>query len=358
VSLTILDVLRANAQLTPDEPAILGCTGAILSYFNLHQRVEATVRQLWSAGIERNDRVAVILPGGPEMAVAFLAVASAAACAPLNPAYRAEEFEFYLSDLGARALVLPENMDSPARAIAEKLRIRVLEHVPLDRTTGLFVLEPVASPVSVGQFAEIDDVALILHTSGTTSRPKIVPLTQRNLTASAENIRNTLLLTSADRCLNVMPLFHIHGLIAGVLAPMTAGGSIVCTPGFDVSKVFDWIQEYRPTWYTAVPAMHQAVLARAPAKENAIARSALRFIRSSSSALPARVMLEMEQVFQVPVIESYGMTEASHQMASNPLPPGRRKPGSVGRPAGPEIAVMDENGRTLPEGRIGEIVIR
>jgi acyl-CoA synthetase (AMP-forming)/AMP-acid ligase II len=282
------------------------------------------------------------------MALAFLGVSSAAVCAPLNPAYRSEEFEFFLSDLGAKALVLPQEMDSPARAIAAKRGIRVLE----------LVRAAVSSPDADVQSAHADDIALILHTSGTTSRPKIVPLTHRNLTTSAENIRQSLGLTGADRCLNVMPLFHIHGLIAGVLAPIAAGGSIICTPGFDVSRFPGWLVTHRPTWYTAVPAMHQAVLARARGKQTPISGNVLRFIRSSSSPLPARVLLELEELFQVPVIESYGMTEASHQMASNPLPPGRRKPGSVGQPAGPEIAVMDANGTVVPEGSVGEIVIR
>jgi acyl-CoA synthetase (AMP-forming)/AMP-acid ligase II len=203
-----------------------------------------------------------------------------------------------------------------------------------------------------------DDVALVLHTSGTTSRPKIVPLSQRNVCTSARNIRATLALTDADRALNVMPLFHIHGLIAGLLAPLSAGGQVCCTPGFDALHFFRWMDEVHPTWYTAVPTMHQTILARAAKNQAVIRANPLRFVRSSSSALPTQVIREIEATFNAPLIESYGMTEAAHQMASNPLPPMVRKPGSVGIAAGPELAIMDQAGNLLPSGATGEIVIR
>jgi acyl-CoA synthetase (AMP-forming)/AMP-acid ligase II len=199
---------------------------------------------------------------------------------------------------------------------------------------------------------------MVLHTSGTTSRPKIVPLSQRNLCASATHIRSTLKFTGADRGLNIMPLFHIHGLIAGVLAPLSAGSMVFCTPGFNALKFFAWMDESKPTWYTAVPTMHQTILARAGKNAEVIARNPLRFLRSSSSSIPPQVIRELEEVFHAPLIESYGMTEATHQMASNPLPPAVRKPGSVGVAAGPEIAIMSEDGELLAPGGIGEIVIR
>ena len=201
-------------------------------------------------------------------------------------------------------------------------------------------------------------VSLVLHRSGTTSRPKIVPLSHRNVCASARNISSTLRLTPQDRGLHVMPLFHIHGLIAGVLAPMAAGSLIFCTPGFNALKFFAWMAECRPTWYTAVPTMHQTILARAAGNREVIAAHPLRFIRSSSSSMPPQVIAELERVFNAPLIESYGMTEAAHQMASSPLAPGRRIPGSVGQAAGPEIALMDAAGSLLASGQTGEVVIR
>jgi oxalate---CoA ligase len=200
--------------------------------------------------------------------------------------------------------------------------------------------------------------ALVLHTSGTTSRPKIVPLSGANLCASAGHIAATLRLEPADRCLNIMPLFHIHGLIAAVLASLQAGASVHCSPGFDALKVFRWFEEVKPSWYTAVPTMHQAIVARAGRNAETVAGITLRFIRSSSSSLPPQVMAELEETFGCPVIESYGMTEASHQMTSNPLPPAARYPGSVGVAAGPEVRILGLDGRFRPAGEEGEIVIR
>ena len=213
-------------------------------------------------------------------------------------------------------------------------------------------------PPAEPAFAQPQDVALVLHTSGTTSRPKLVPLTHANLCASARHIQETLRLQGKDRCLNVMPLFHIHGLMGALLASCAAGGSVVCTSGFDASQFFAWLEALQPTWYTAVPTIHQAVLALAGRNREVIGRCPLRFIRSSSSALPPAVMRDLEAALGAAVIESYGMTEASHQMCSNPLPPGERKAGSVGLAAGPEVAVMDPAGNLLSARRVGEVVIR
>ena len=335
--------------------------GLPLHYGELHALIQRSIARLNSWGIGRGDRVAIVLPNCPEMACAFVAVASACSAAPLNQAYREDEFAFYLNDLQARAVLLLAGSDTPARAVAQRLGILQIELQPLPaQGAGNFELRsnaPAAAPQRSGA-AQADEVGLILHTSGTTSRPKIVPLTQRNLCASARNIAETLQLTPADRELHVMPLFHIHGLIAGVLAPLAAGSQIYCTPGFNALKFFGWMRECRPTWYTAVPTMHQTILARAAGNMNLIRANPLRFLRSSSSSMPPQVIAELERVFQAPLIESYGMTEAAHQMASNPLPPARRIPGSVGIAAGPEIAVMDAQGQLLAPGEIGEVVIR
>jgi acyl-CoA synthetase (AMP-forming)/AMP-acid ligase II len=293
------------------------------------------------------------------MALSFVAIGAGATTAPLNPAYRAEEFEFYLSDLGAKALIVADGVDTPATGVAEKLGVPVVTLTPTpDKGAGRFVLDGGAAAGGAGTLAEPDDVALVLHTSGTTSRPKIVPLTQANLFASAGHIVDTLRLTPADRCLNVMPLFHIHGLIAATLASLAAGASVHCTPGFSALSFFGWLDEVKPSWYTAVPTMHQAILARAARNPDSVKNAQLRFIRSSSAALPTSVLAELEETFGCPVIEAYGMTEATHQMASNPLPPRPRKPGSVGVAAGPEVAIMDAAGHLLEAGETGEVVIR
>ena len=356
---TLHDLMASGAD---PAPAILAPGTVTMSFAGLRQQMEYTVATLNRVGIGRGDRVAIVLPNGPEMAMAFIAVASGATSAPLNPAYRADEFEFYLSDLNARALIVETGSASPALEVAAKLGVRVITLKPTpEHGAGRFALDtgdlPAASPAKPG-FAGADDVALVLHTSGTTSRPKIVPLSQRNVCASARNIRATTAFKPEDRGLVIMPLFHIHGLIAGVLAPLSAGSSVYCSPGFNALKFFAWMEEAKPTWYTAVPTMHQTILARAGHNKETIKNHPLRFIRSSSSSLPPQVLAELEATFGAPVIESYGMTEAAHQMASNLLPPGKRKPGTVGVAAGPEVAIMDLDGNVLPRGATGEIVIR
>jgi acyl-CoA synthetase (AMP-forming)/AMP-acid ligase II len=331
-----------------------------LTYAGLRQLVDRSIAALNGIGISRNDRVAIVLPNGPEMATAFVAIAAGATAAPLNPAYRADEFEFYMSDIGAKALIVDKGSESPAVAVARKLGVRVVElATEAGKGAGSFSLgDRGGTGVDNSRYAEPDDIALILHTSGTTSRPKIVPLAQRNICASACGIADTLHFIASDRGLNIMPLFHIHGLMAGLLAPFSAGSSVFCTPGFNALRFFAWMQEAGPTWYTAVPTMHQAILTRAAQNKAVIAANKLRFVRSSSSSLPPQVIAELEATFGAPVIEAYGMTEASHQMASNPLPPAMRKPGTVGIAAGPQIAIMDEAGDVLPAGATGEIVIR
>ncbi|MSO90337.1 MAG: AMP-dependent synthetase [Acetobacteraceae bacterium] len=333
-----------------------------LSHGSLRALARKTITDLNNMGIGRNDRIAMVLPNGPEMAAAFLAVAAGATTAPLNPGYKHEEFAFYLSDLNAKALLIQRGTESPARAVAVEKKIPIIELVPEESgPTGAFTLAPgklVFGAPAHGGPAEAEDIALVLHTSGTTSRPKIVPLRQINVTASAYHIGRTLLLRPDDVCLNIMPLFHIHGLIAAVLSSVAAGGGVSCTPGYSSSRFFATFDEVKPSWYTAVPTMHQDILGLAPRNAEIIPRGRLRFIRSSSSSLPPQVMTALEAAFGVPVIESYGMTEAAHQMASNPLPPGKRFPGSVGIAAGPDVAIMSEAGDILPAGDLGEVVIR
>ncbi len=339
-------------------PAIGAPDRPWLTFAGLHEHTATVRAALDAAGIGRGDRVAIVLPNGPEMAAAFVTVAQVAVTAPLNPAYKREEFDFYLTDLKARAIILPQGDQGPAfdAARAHGLVVLRLAFDPAE-PAGTFTLQaegagPGADTAPPGP----DDVALILHTSGTTSRPKIVPLLQSNVAASAMHIGRSLALTPADRCLNVMPLFHIHGLVAAVASSLAAGGSVWCAPGFDALKFFGWMDAATPTWYTAVPTMHQTILTRAARNEATIARVPLRFLRSSSASLPPQVMLELAATFNAPVIEGYGMTEAAHQMASNPLPPRAQKPGSVGVAAGPQVRIAHEVENRLIDG-IGEIVI-
>jgi len=355
---TISQLLERGAA---DSPSLSSPGGVPLTYAELRALVSSIGGRLNEPGIGAGDRVAIVLDNGPEMAATFLSVGANATAAPLNPSYRAEEFEFYLTDLRAKLLIVRNEKDSPSIQVAEKLGIpiaRLVAHP--ERGAGTFSLIFSGSAgESSGETraATPDDIALVLHTSGTTSRPKIVPLAQRNVCASARNVASAVALTDRDRGLVIMPLFHIHGLIAALLAPLSAGGEVCCSPGFNALKFFGWLDEVRPTWYTGVPTMHQAILLRAANNAEALSRHRLRFIRSSSSSLPPTVIADLERIFGIPVVEAYGMTEAAHQMASNPLT-GTRKPGTVGPAAGPEVRIVDDRGQTVPRGATGEIVIR
>ncbi len=356
---TIPELLARKAGSAPSSPALLAPQRAPLSYQALAAHLQSTRASLRALGVAQQDRVAVVLENGPEMASAFLAVAGAAACAPLNPRYTAAEFEFYLQDLEPKLVLVREASESPVREVARAIGIGVAEvRVRDGSAAGEFTLGVAGGTARADAGAQAEDVALILHTSGTTSRPKMVPLTQRNLCVSACNIASWFALTPQDRCLNIMPLFHIHGLVGALLASLAAGASVVCTPGFSAARFFALLDEFAPTWYTAVPTMHQEILARAAGCGEIIARRRMRFIRSCSASLAPGLLEVLEKTFQAPVLESYGMTEAAHQMSSNPLPPGVRKPGSVGLPAGPEIGIMDAGGKLLASGAVGEVVIR
>ena len=349
---TLADLIQRH----PDTANAIGAPGRDwMSYGQLNSLTRTVRIFLRSAGIGAQDRVAIVLPNGPEMAAAFVTVAQSATTAPLNPAYKEDEFAFYLADLKASAIILEAGYDGPARAAAARFDLTVIE-LTATEPAGTFTLSTNVTGTAADTVPTADDVALILHTSGTTSRPKIVPLLQSNIAASARHISASLALTPADRCMNVMPLFHIHGLIAAVSSSLAAGGSVWCAPGFDALKFFGWMEDAQPTWYTAVPTMHQAILARAARNADTIANVPLRFLRSSSASLPGPVMEALAETFKAPVIEGYGMTEAAHQMASNPLGAGKQKPGSVGIEAGPLVRVAHEIENWLVTG-VGEIVI-
>jgi acyl-CoA synthetase (AMP-forming)/AMP-acid ligase II len=353
-------LLEHQAWRIPDAPAILAPGRAPLTYRRLYQHIDKVARTLRAAGIGGRDRVAVVLPNGPEMPVAILAVAACAACAPVNPALGAEELERYFADLQPRALIAQAETDSQARRVALSRGIRVLElSTAPEVEAGLFELTGVPGTVQSQEKVSPNDVALLLPTSGTTSRPKIVRQTHANLCMSAYATGAALALTETDRCLNVLPLFHGHGLTATVLASLAAGGSVVCTPGFDVKNFSVWLAAFRPTWFSAVPTMHQAILAQPSRDRERLADSRLRFVRSSSAPLAARTFMELERTFDTSVIEWYGMTETtSSPITCNPLPPRQRKAGSVGVPVGLDVAIMDEEGTLLTRGQTGEVVVR
>jgi oxalate---CoA ligase len=356
---TIYQMLRRGAEVSPEAIAITSPGYEPITYGQLVHQVDCIIKSLTDIGIARSDRIAIAMPNSAEMIAAFLGISCIGISAPLNPRCTEQEIYSLLADLPATALVVQSGDNSQAASAAQKRGLPVFEVAPVPNTICCFTLKgPALSSLARRRLPDPDDVALILHTSGTTSKPKQVLLTHRNLCASALAIRDCLRLTSSDRCLNVMPLFHIHGLVGGLLSSLAARASFVVTPDFNADHFFDRMNGFEPTWYTAVPAIHQAILRRARDRAVTMTKSRLRFIRSSSAPLASKLLDDLENVFKVPVIEAYGMTEASHQISSNPLPPCERKRGSIGVAPITEVAIVDEEGNFLTRGKSGEIVLR
>src|SRR5262249_36682021 len=317
---TIEQLIRGNARRAPSASSIASAAGDSLTWQQLVEQLEQTRAALRAFGFGPEDRIAIALENGPVLAAAFLTVAACVPCAPLNPTYSEDEFAFYLDDLHAQALITSRTTAPSAAKAAARLGIPVLECETDDSAPGRSTLTcPLRGRRNAAAAVTADSVALLLHTSGTTSKPKLVPLRHRNLIASARNMVKTLQLSAADRCLNLMPLFHIHGLVGGLLAPLVAGGSAVCAPTFRPGAFLPALRSTRPSWYTAVPTIHRAIVAEAAEQQESIERCGLRFIRSSSAPLPASLYAELVGLFRVPVLEAYSMTEAAHQMTCNPL---------------------------------------
>lgn len=347
---TLLDVLHfANSHAAIGIPEL----SVVITYDSLRQQVLGMADALASAGIGRGDRVAIALPNGLPAIVSFLAASIAGTAAPLNPAYPYEEFHFFLGDTSARVLLCPTVGAEFARSAAADRKIPVFS-VEMNEKGSVHLVDA-PSGASANQPTP-EDIALVLHTSGSTGRPKRVPLRHFQLAVSSANIANTYALSEEDVSLCIMPLFHIHGLIGSVMATLLTGGTVIVPTKFNALSFWRTVRENRVTWYSGVPTMHQLLLARTHHKPAEAAT--LRFIRSCSAPLSSELIHKMEALFGVPFVEAYGMTEAAHQMTSNPLPPRHRKAGSVGVGTGIRISVMDKEGSHLATNQRGEIVIQ
>jgi len=351
---TLIDLIgRAPADSTA---VILPEQGIRVSYGSLRAQIQNVAGQLAAAGVGRGERVASALPNGLPAIVSFLAASVAGTSAPLNPAYKEDEFKFYLEDTAAKVLLLPPDGADEARRAAEQLAVPVFA-IEMD-ASGVVSVRGIDGARTVTP-PSVDDIALVLHTSGSTGRPKRVPLKHANLSISAQNVARHYALTADDVSLCVMPLFHVHGLVASTLATLSTGGTVVVPAKFSPLSFWRVARDYDVTWYSAVPTLHQLLLARVSDRtKRPEGTEKLRFIRSCSAALPPQVMSDLEQSFGAPVLEAYGMTEAAHQMASNPLPPRAHKAGSVGPGSDVQISIMDAEGRHQATGQQGEVVIK
>ncbi|MEH2070230.1 MAG: acyl--CoA ligase [Nostoc sp.] len=344
--------------------ALVTPEGRSLTYKQLRENVTELVSQLHSFGLQKSDRIAIAMTNGSPMAITFLAAALCGIAAPLNPKYKQEEFAFYYADTQAKALItLSEEPEAAITALTPDMML-INANVNTDGILS-FELSIEHREFGIGYSPDLstsppssDDIAMILHTSGTTSRPKRVPIRHRNLIASANNIIGAYSLTPADTTLCLMPLFHVHGLVGCLLATLGSGGTLVCPNGFNALEFWKLVDTYKPTWYSAAPTMHQTILARASRNTEIVQANRFRFIRSSSASLPPIIIEQLEATLNAPIVESYSMTEASHLMTTNPLPPKVRKPGTVGYGFGVEVGIMDSEGNLLPQGSLGEVVVK
>jgi oxalate---CoA ligase len=350
---TLWDVLSgppadATAIILPE-------TNTRITYGQLRAQIQQMANALAAFGISPGDRVATSLPNGLGAIVTFVAASMAGTAAPLNPGYRQEEVAFYLEDTSAKLLIAPaEGMDDAKAAANERgTPVYILE----GEADGYCRIAGAATDAPQIPPPDPEAVALVLHTSGSTGRPKRVPIKHKNLAASTRNIAATYDLSTEDVALCVMPLFHVHGLVASTISTLATGGTLVVPAKFNALSFWKTVREHNVTWYSAVPTIHSLLLARA-GDTRPEGSEGLRFIRSCSAALPPEMMTKMEEVFGAPVLEAYGMTEASHQMASNPQLPRSHKAGSVGPATGIEIGIMDPTGNLLPQGERGEVVIK
>ncbi|MQG22481.1 MAG: AMP-binding protein [SAR202 cluster bacterium] len=342
---------------TQSDNAIIIPDGPTLSYEELNNEIERLASILTNIGLTKGTTASIVFENGLEFISIFLAISkTGATVAPLNPEYTIDEFKFYMNDTDSKFLILSSKSNASINA-ANQLSIQIINvSMGNSGTLSLYKDNVQLTKQKIIIPPEPDDIALFLHTSGTTSQPKGVPLTHLNLMTSLSNISSSYNLTNEDTALLVMPLFHVHGLIGVSLSTLFSGGTLVIPPKFSASTFWNHQNIHEATWYSAVPTIHQILLMRAE-KDNAPKKS-FRFIRSCSAALAPSVFKDLETRFGAPVLEAYGMTEASHQMSSNLLPPFDRSPGTVGQGTGVEISIMNEFGTLLNPNNPGEVVIK
>jgi len=351
---------RAVAEIAakiPNAIALAAPGRESVTYGWLAGRLGEVAENLRQLGCCEGRRLALIMPTGPDAIVASFALTSCATAMPLNPGLRAAELELKLRQLRADGVLVGADAGAEALAAASACGLPVIR---LSSDPGAAAGEfgiggeplPDGGSLSAGSPAP----AVVMQTSGTSGRPKKVPLTHANLLASAADIRTAMSLSAEDRFLCPASPYHIAGVTLA-LAALGAGSGFFSTSYYGAAFL-DWVESFRPTWLWLTPTMLRELLPLARRRTAAFRHGSLRFIRCGSSALPEALLAEVEELLGVPVIEDYGMTEAAPQIACNPPDAGRRRAGSAGLPAGPEIMVADGTGARVAAGVTGEILVR
>ena len=354
---TIGEAIRRQAELHPNAPAVVATGFEPLSYREVRDYLAYVAARLRQAGFDRETRIAVALPSGPQAALAIVAVACTAVAVPIDLQLAASEIETRLALLHARAVIVLRGSHSVTRDVAVRHGLTVIEAAAEQGSRlGLCFDVPRTGPLALLEDPDPAAPAFVLQTSGTIAAPKLIPFSHHNMLAAASRVQSWFGLGPRDRCLSVSPIYYSHGLKLTVLTPLITGGSIAFPASASVLDVNEWLNLLRPTWYSAGPTLHRYMLDKAKHVPNANSIHSLRFIVSGGAPLTRDVHEGLVAVLGVPVLEHYGSSEAA-QICANLPPPGPSRPGTCGIPVAGTLMIVGEDGRQLAADERGEILV-
>ena len=354
-----MNLVEPFVQISPDAPAIMGPRDQVLNYLQLSRTVSALTEFLSSREIKLNQRIAVVNPNGFEMAISFLAISNVASFVPLSPDYSLEQYRYYFEILKTDTLVLPPDYNSALLRIAEEMNMTIYflqKQINNDETIYQFIGGVEQESSYSVNLATNDDIAMVNYTSGTTSKPKIVPRTHINVCSGIAKRIADYSLTANDRALIISPIFRSIGLNS-ILTALCSGGCAICADGFEPGEFFRIIKEASPTYFFASPIVFQTIVEYAEKNNIKDINPSLRFIRSGGAPLPEILAQKSKNIFNVPIYATYGLTETGG-ISTTAYEPKGHKVGSVGVPTFVDINIMDENGQFLGKNNTGEIVVR
>jgi acyl-CoA synthetase (AMP-forming)/AMP-acid ligase II len=352
---TIGEVIRSHVELRPKQAAIVGTNFSAISYRMLQDEIDEVRNSLRLAGFDRDAKIAVAIANSAQAARAMIAITCSATSVPIDSKLTVAEVERCLLILRPQAVLVLRNTDSAARTAAEQRGFPIIEAIVSQDGSLQLVVPRIGPPVPLNE-PDPAAPAFILHTSGTSADPNFVPFSHRNMLAVIERLQTWYELTPQDRCLNVSPVYYSHALTTTLLPPLMTGGSVAFPANPTNVDLSEWFSDLRPTWYSAGPTLHLSVLEKAEARSDALTMHSLRFISTAGAPITANVLQRMQAVLGVPVLEHYGSSETA-QIASNRPPPGPSKPGTVGIPWPDIVAIVGADGRPLPAGHQGVVLV-
>ncbi|HXC69197.1 MAG TPA: long-chain fatty acid--CoA ligase [Pyrinomonadaceae bacterium] len=350
----IPELLKQRVSAAPDKPFLFSEADVRqFTYREFEAAVNRTARLLADKGVGKGDVVSLLLPNSVEYVIAYFACWQIGALAgPINSLLKAQEIEYVISNSEARALLVNSEYLPIIETIRERLSVIIIFDDETEATSSVSETETPNPEIAS------EDEAIIIYTSGTTGKPKGCLLTHGNVIANARQISSWLGFTEADRLLTMMPLFHMNAVSVTTMSALYAGGSTVVSQKFSASRFWEIISDYQITSFGSVATMLSMLLTTYPDGVPAgLNTRQLRFAMCGSAPVPAEVLRRFEETFNCLVVEGYGLSESTCRSTFNP-PDTRRRPGSCGLPIGNEMCVVDEEDREVPDGELGEIVLR